>query len=47
MQYAGTLPLELSQINIDVICPASAKHISKHTAQKFVMVSAMLLGVSQ
>ena len=40
VQYAGTLPAELAMINIDLICPATDKHISKHTAQEHVMVGS-------
>jgi len=39
LQYTSKLAPEQGAIIVDTIYPASAKHVSKHTTQKFVMVS--------
>lgn len=39
MQFEGTLGAEHSAINVDIIFPCNARHISKYSAQKsFIMV---------
>ena len=42
-QYTGTVPADLGQISIDIIHPATEKHISKHEEQQYFMVSFSLL----
>ncbi|KAK9793487.1 hypothetical protein WJX73_002981 [Symbiochloris irregularis] len=37
-KYAGILPTELAQVNIDITSPATDKHISKHQAQSYSMI---------
>ena len=36
-QYTGTVPPELGEISIDIINPATDKHISKYEDQKHKM----------
>ena len=38
-QYTGTIPADLGQISIDIIYPATDKHISKHEEQQYFMAS--------
>ena len=41
LQYTSTLAPDQGAITVDTIYPASEKHISKHTSQKFLMVSRL------
>lgn len=43
LQYTSTLAPDQGAITVDTIYPASEKHISKHTSQKFLMVSRLHL----
>lgn len=42
MQYASMVAPEQATITVDAIYPATEKHISKHSTQKFMMVSMTL-----
>ena len=42
VQYASVISSEQGKITVDTIYPATDKHISKHSAQTFVMVSVTL-----
>ena len=41
LQYTGKVPTELGEIDIDMIHPATDKHISKHEEQAYFMASLM------
>lgn len=40
LQYTGSLPDEHNAITVDIIKPATEKHIQKYSAQETVLVSA-------
>ena len=42
MQCASAVTAKHGTITVDTIYPATEKHISKHSVQKFVMVSQLL-----
>ena len=42
LQYSSTVTPQQGTITIDTIYPATEKHISKHSSQNFIMVSASL-----
>ena len=42
LQYASMVAPEQATITVDTIYPATEKHVSKHSTQKFVMVSMTL-----
>ena len=42
LQYSSTITPEQGRITVDTIYPATEKHVSKHSAQSFIMVSVSL-----
>ena len=42
LQYSSTVTPEQGTVTVDTIYPATEKHISKHSAQNFIMVSESL-----
>eukprot|EP00959_Pyramimonas_sp_CCMP1952_P059739 1247841-Pyramimonas_sp.AAC.3 len=39
LQFDATVPSDLAEVSVDVVYPASAKHIAKATDQQFVMAT--------